>query len=343
MSEAAGATAHGIDPHMSSNVCRIGERTFTVRDIQSDDAPQVLKLYNAVFGHRADAHWYRWKSCHGQLRAVGLWDEAGELVAHYAGLPRPLVRESRPMAALQICDVMVAPQVRGLMTRRGPFFQVCSQFFRTWVGAGRSYEAAFGFPNLRHMQLGERLDLYYNGAGILLLKWMARRHPLSWRWRWSALPTDTHSRDRELQGAWQAMQKDCKEFVLGVRDAEYLRWRFLERPDRQYRVFCLRHWWGGTAAVVVLHVTPDSAELLDVIGPRHVMPLAVQAAVNEAERSGLAELTAWASLAAASVLGVDAQRTESGAILAVAKASRLAAEEVASARWWWLGGDTDFR
>jgi len=343
MSEHKGSPAHRNEQDMSSEVLRIGAHTFRIGDILPEHAHQVLQLFNTVFGHSADAQWYQWKSRDGQLRAVGLWDESGELVAHYAGLPRLLLCQGQPMTAMQNCDVMVAPHVRGLMTRRGPFFQVCKRFFDTWVGAYRMHDLGFGFPNLRAMQLGGKLDLYHHGGQIHLLKWAAEQRPLTWRWRWSALPSDTRSRDRDLLAAWKYMQADFGDCVLGVRDADYLRWRFLERPDRQYRLFCLRHWWGGTAAIVVMHLALDEAELLDVVGARQVMPVAVRAAVNEAARSGGSELTAWASPAAAAVLGAEAQRAESGATLAIAKASRLTAEEVASARWWWLGGDTDFR
>jgi len=328
---------------MSSEVLRIGAHNFCIGDIQPEHAGEVLQLFNSVFGHSADAGWYQWKSCKGQLRAVGLWDESGQLVAHYAGLPRLLLHAGQAMTAIQNCDVMVAPHVRGLMTRRGPFYHVCKRFFDTWVGEGRMHDVSFGFPNLRHMQLGHKLDLYHHGVQIHLLAWPAEPRPLSWRWRWRELPLDTRSANRDLLAAWEKMRGDFADWVVGVRDVDYLRWRFLERPDRPYRLFCLRYWWGGVAAIVVMHMTPDGAELLDIVGARHVMARAVQAAVNETARSGGSELTAWASPAAATALGAGARRAESGAALAIAKASRLTADEVASARWWWLGGDTDFR
>ncbi|MBZ0092095.1 MAG: hypothetical protein K8F27_07735, partial [Sulfuricellaceae bacterium] len=68
-----------------------------------------------------------------------------------------------------------------------------------------------------------------------------------------------------------------------------------------------------------------------------------QAAIAEAARAGMVELTAWASPAAAEELGTGAMVAESGASLAVARASAFVVDEVATARWWWLGGDTDFR
>jgi hypothetical protein len=150
--------------------------------------------------------------------------------------------------------------------------------------------------------------------------------------------------ERQVERAWLSMAKDFAGYVLGVRNADFIRRRFLSRPDRAYRIFCLRRWpLGNVAAVAVMHIEAGRAELLDVVGPRSAFALVVRAAAAEAARAGAASLTAWASPAVLDALqATEIQVAGLAAHLAVAKASALTKEAVATAPWWWMGGDTDF-
>jgi hypothetical protein len=325
------------------SVCHVGGHRFHIADIVAADRDEVLRLFVAAFGFMPDAAWYAWKYVANRGQAIGLWDETGRLVAHYAGVPRELRWQGRAINAIQIGDVMVAPEVRGILTRKGPFFQVCSRFFADRIGSERAYRMAFGFPNDRHIRLGVALDLYYDEGPIHLVSWPAKHQDLPWRWRWSRL-AEGNTLARQVDRAWQSMALDLSDHVLGVRDAEYLHQRFFSRPDREYQIFCLRHWpFGGVAGVAVMRFEQDRAELLDLIGSRAVLLMLVRAAVAEAERVGALVLTAWVSPAVlAALYGTGGEVGGKVANLAVAKVSALNVDEVTSARWWWMGGDTDF-
>jgi len=138
---------------------RIGNARYVLREVGPADTAGVLALFSRAFGTVPPAGWHAWKyGSEGlQGRAMGLWADDGRLVAHYAGFPRRMLWHGNPVEAIQIGDVMVAPEVRGLLSRRGPFFQVCSAFFDQWVGPGRSFALAFGFPSDRAIRLGMAL------------------------------------------------------------------------------------------------------------------------------------------------------------------------------------------
>jgi len=332
-----------IESRMESGIFFIGNRQFRIRTIVDADESEVLRLFFEVFAHKANSLWYDWKYRQGNGQAVGLWDHNDRLVAHYAGMPRAMLWHGVPMNSVQIGDVMVDPHVRGLMTRKGPFFQVSTRFFYSQVGKGKSYRLAFGFPNQRALKLGSVLNLYHNAGNIHLLLWHAKIAPIPIGWHWVYFPPNSISLSQQVTDVWAAMSLDMRDCVLGVRDANYLRWRYIDRPDRQYRLFALQRWpWGGTAAIIVMHFEKDKVQLLDIIGTRKVFKVAIQAAVNEAARAGATALTAWASSAVVTMLGSGAEVTESGASLAVARASTLTEDEVAKAQWWMMGGDTDF-
>jgi len=336
-----------LDPHMttgvSHTVCQIGGHVYRLAETTPADEAAVARLFSRCFEGNPSPGWYAWKyeALHGQ--ALGLWSEDGTLVAHYAGFPRTLLWKGDAVPAIQIGDVMVAPELRGVLKRKGPFYEVCSRFFDSRVGEGKRFRLAFGFPNERAIRLGVALDLYHDAGVIHQVSWPSRqgRLPLGWRWTPMAPGKDL---ERQVERAWLSMSRDFSGYVLGVRDADFMRRRFLNRPDREYRIFCLRRWpLGNVAAVAVMHIEAGRAELLDVVGPRSVFAVVVRAAAAEAAQAGASSLTAWASPAVLDALqATEIQVAGLAAHLAVAKASALPSEAVATAPWWWMGGDTDF-
>ena len=321
-----------------------GGHRYTIRDVLPNDQPEVSRLFVEAFGQQPGRDWYEWKYAAGRSAALGLWDESGRLRAHYAGIPRTIAWQGHPVAGLQIGDVMVSPAIRGLMLRHGPFQQVCSHFFATRVGAGRPFRFAWGFPNQRHLRLGLRLGLYHDAGVISQLNWPAKRQHLSPWWSFSPLDTNSRGFDRQVDAVWRAMAGDLTDHVVGIRDSGYVRWRFVARPDRRYRLFGLRrHVTGRLTALAVLRFAEGAVELLDVIGPRRVFPHVVRASLNEVADSGADALKAWAS-AAVLELARDsgAAIAPSEASLAISVGSDLPDDEITTARWWLMGGDTDF-
>lgn len=336
-----------LDPRtttgVSHTVCQIGGHAYRLAETGPADEAAVARLFSRCFEGNPSPGWYAWKydALHGQ--ALGLWSEGGELVAHYGGFPRTLLWKGDTVPTIQIGDVMVAPELRGLLTRKGPFYQVCSRFFDSRVGEGKRFRLAFGFPNARAIRLGVALNLYHDAGVIHQVSWpsLQGRLPLGWRWTPVAPGKDL---ERQMARAWLSMSRDFSGYVLGVRDADFIHRRFLNRPDREYRIFCLRRWpLGNVVAVAVMHIEPGRAELLDVVGARPAFATVVRAAAAEAARAGASSLTAWASPAVLDALrGTNPHVTGLAAHLAVAKVSDLTAVAVAAAPWWWMGGDTDF-
>lgn len=321
-----------------------GGQPYLIRDVAPSDAPDVLQLFEEVFGHRTDSRWYAWKYLAGVGNALGLWDALGCLKAHCAGTPRTVSWCGKHVAGLQVGDVMVSTDIRGLLMRKGPFQQVSSRFYASRVGANQRYQLAWGFPNQRHMRLGVKLDLFWDAGMISQLRWAVGQE---WLWPWysvTALSGGEAGFDDQVDAAWASMAADLQNHVLGVRDAAYIRWRFLARPDRQYKLFCLRRrFTGKVLAVIVMRIADGTAELLDIIGPRDAMRSAIRAAIKQCAQAGVSSLSAWASPALVEVVqNTGAEVTQSGASLAIIKESNFSEADVMAARWWWMGGDTDF-
>lgn len=337
----------------------IAGESFVLRDLQpSDEADQkaLLALHTEVFGSAADTSWFGWKYWQGGGQGVGLW-LGTRMVAYCGGTPRSVCHQGAWKHDLQIGDVMVAPEWRGVLTRRGPFFHVCDRFYRSRIGAGQPFDVAWGFPNQRHLHLAVKMGLSWDAGLMHGLTWTTAGAALPWHIRsepWQ-IEADTSPDnppdglfDRTIQMLWTQMKRSpaAAGVSLGIRDAAYLRWRYLHRPDRNYQWVCVRRAWSTRplGVAVVAEAPSDGALLwLDWIGPMQHLPLAALACRTHARQVGATYLNAWASEPVCLALadsGVNHRSVVAG--LGVPVASDVTDNQVAALNWWFMGGDTDF-
>lgn len=346
-----------------AHTVQVAELALTLRDVSPADMADVLALHTDVFGVGVDARWYAWKYGQGLHQglgqAVGAW-HGDELVAFCGGLPRTLWHQKKGLHGLQIGDVMVHPDWRGILTRRGPFFHVSKRFYDSQLGAapGRAFQLGFGFPSERHLRLATTVGLLHDGGVVESLHWsplQAATFKLPWHWRWQRLEPSDQRFDLAIDTAWKSMQANTgvAGLTLGQRDAHYVRWRYVDRPSAvdasekdppRYQFFELRRPWSATSAgVAILDLRSDAAHWLDWVGPIDLMPQACKACRLEAGRAGATVLTAWASSAVAKRLVHSAiERREVCAGLGIPVASDVKPEAIPRLRYWLMGGDTDF-
>lgn len=322
---------------------RLGGGDYILRPVGHADAQAVGGLFTEVFGQTPPEGWYSWKYGPHGLKgfAMGLWDGEARLIAHYAAFPRTLIWRGRRVAAVQIGDVMVAPRARGLLTRRGPFFHVCSALFERWVGSHRPYALAYGFPNERHLRLGVRLALYHDLGAIVRLAWSAEETIASAS-GWVIEDLEQGLPGALVERAWRWMRGDFGNEVVGERDAGYLAARFEHRPGIQHRYLVVRRRWSRQSAVAVWRVEEGSLRWLDYVGPRALLPVVANSLRQRAHALGLSAVETWASpRARAELLITGAVETGPVARFALAQTSDGMDGSLAQAGWW-LAGDTDF-
>lgn len=324
----------------------IGGSVLQVRDLCDADEQALLQLHVRVFGPGANAAWYAWKYRAGGGLGSGVWYQ-GELIAHCGGVPRTLWRQGRRVGGIQIGDVLVAPEWRGILTRRGPFFQASHRFYSAHVGATSGHSIAFGFPSERHMRLAVMLKLAWDAGPIHALSWRLIPDPAAQTiraWRWSPLDPAEAAFDGVIGAAWHRMQASASNWTIGERGASYVRWRYCDRPDRGCSLFTLRRPWSSEpVGVAVLDLSGTEARWLDWIGDPGKIAVARRACAAEAARGGATRMVAWCSAAVTQCLqdsGVE--HLSITARLGIPRASALTQDEVARMGWWFMGGDTDF-
>ena len=327
---------------------QIGGQSMVLRDVTPADQADVLALHQQVFGTPVDAAWFDWKYRLGGGEGVGLWHQ-GQMIAHCGGVPRNIWHANQLEHNLQIGDVMVAPEWRGILTRRGPFFQVSKRFYDTRLGERQRFHAGFGFPSARHLQLAMKVGLLWPSGVMTGLHWRAQTPDkvLSrWRWQTSRLLPDSPTFDAAINIVWKQMRAQANGLLIGERDATYVRWRYVQRPALEHTFLQLRRPW-QSAPLGIAVLGPVSAgqpvQWLDWLGPPAFLPQACTLCQTEAQRLGAAGMTAWASQAVLQVLsatGIDSQAEV--AHIGMPTTSALAPEAAAQLNWWFMGGDTDF-
>ena len=313
-------------------------------------AEPMRELFAQVFGHAmSPAHWH-WKYARGHGQAVALMED-GQVVAHYGGLTRELNVFGQPRLGCQVCDVMVAPQARRSLARRGPLYRIAATFLETQIGWGLPHAVGFGFPSSRHHEAADRMKLYAAVDRVVQLSWPAQPSPAV-----QALPVREVSTfdgpagrrwRRTADRLWQGMAADLGDVVLGVRDSRWLQWRFIERPEVSYQLLlvCSR-WLRRPLGLLVLRRRDDALELMDWVGrPRHWATLLAVARARAAD-AGLPQLRCWITASQQSRLAglaADAPQVQDLSI-DVPACSHTPGPDPASFknRWYLMSGDADF-
>lgn len=335
-----------------STTINVGGHTMVLRELTAQDAAQVVALHREVFGSAVDQAWYDWKYVRGAGVATGIWVD-GQLIAHCGGIPRHFLHACRPSRDLQIGDVMVSPQWRGLLTRHGPFFYVSERLYSSQIGADRTFGAGFGFPSDRHLRLGMKTGLLREGGDMLELQWDTvngeeRGSALPWwAWRVEKVAPESAMFDTIINRAWTRMREQAQGFSIGERSAAYVHWRFAEQPGIKPVFLQLRRPWlrqcEGVAVISPATSTQTQMRWLDWIGTLDALPLARQMCSHLAAQLRAPCLVAWASPTVLEHLGpVGLSRRSAAARLGIPAPSDVTQQTLAERKWWLMGGDTDF-
>lgn len=307
------------------------------------DPCQLSELFEKVFATTFDASLWQWK--YGGDRGNGVIACRGQqLIAHYGCLYRRALCFGKPVTALQMCDVMVDPRERGVMTKQGAFFQVAATLLEYDLGL-RRLGLPFGFPNARAARIGERQMLYARVGRILELRWQSSpdRPALSTR----AIDITQRTQDYApvIDRLWTAMRRDLADAILVMRDSHYLRQRYSEHPLYQYRIFLVSsRLMGRPLGLIVLRVLDDSAELMDMVGALAHIPILIEHARRLTDRWGRNALHCWISHQHAHRLATtDVSVVDPDVVIPTNIWVDGPSADSLHDKWWLMSGDTDFR
>lgn len=221
---------------------------FSVRIYSPGDEHSILDMFNKIFGaNRTLDHWY-WKfrdDPYGSFRISLTFSKAGLLVAQYAGYPVPFysaIDLPEEFISYQIGDTMTSPSVRNIgLGRTGILARTADHFYEKFCRDEVPF--IYGFNTGTHRALGMRylgyqfIDPVNLWAGDISM--LGGRRLQSLRALLSGYSVQEVS---TITDEWDTFfDRVSREYRFLVRrDAKYLRWRYLDCPDKTHRIFAVR-------------------------------------------------------------------------------------------------------
>src|SRR5690606_38175831 len=193
------------------------------------------------------------------------------------GMLRVVLLFGQIITAVQIGDVMVDSNERGILTRRGPFFLMAATFQENYVGFGKPILTGYGFPNDRAMRVAERLGLYSRVGSMVEIEWRPKPETPHLLTRINEIDAQ-HAiwQTTVVDDLWQKMAAEFKDAIIGVRDSAYLRYRYLGHPHHDYQLLLVIGRIDRQArGLIVLRHDSNETEIMDLIGPLRAIPLMI--------------------------------------------------------------------
>ncbi|XOB94683.1 GNAT family N-acetyltransferase [Pseudomonadota bacterium 24LQ007] len=313
---------------------------WQVREASNQDMPAILELFKRCFGYEISSNLWLWKYPALQAQHSTVVEQEGQIIAFYGAMPRRGLVMGRPVSLVQVGDVMVAPEVRGILTRRGPFYLSAYSLLSKHIGPEKTYPFTFGFPNKRHVMLGIRRKLYCEVDKIISAQWKPKRQ--HWRtlgWREASL-ADTKLIDR----IWEKMAEHCKGLAIGVRDSEWIVRRYFDHPEGNYKLYIFYGRLSGRVKGISVfkHCDDNSIELMDLISTPDDAGDIVRALQHIADANNFSHISAWVTPSVLAWFQENPPECEQTDI--VVPGSAVNDKEYAlklKGKWWLMGGDTD--
>ena len=234
-------------------------------DIDSFAPADIADLFQKSFNVDFDPEVWDWKYGLGDGRCVvARTGPQGEIVSHYGGAPRKICYFGSPSLAIQVCDVMVLPEVRRNYGRSSLFFRTAATFLEREIGYSVAHLLGFGFPNQKAMNIAIRLGLYEKTDDFLEM--ICSDESQSSRWQVEEFDLDTQR--GSLDQLWMQMRAEFSEGIIGVRDSEYFEYRYLRHPfgkRGQYQCLQITDPEGRLRAVAVLREHGEQNLLMELI------------------------------------------------------------------------------
>ena len=321
--------------------------TYESRVAYPEDREGIRRLFQEVFQDEMSEAVWQWKYERPESRgAVVLKD--GKIVAHYGGMGRWVLREGVRCLAVQIGDVMVAPEVRHSVRTHSPFFRVFTTFAEAYLGYDKLFPFAFGFPTVRAFRIAERLGLYSKVDDMNEVRWTAMVLPGWGRLRYVLVRLDEKGLRRATNAVarlWKVMSGELGDRIVGVRDPAWLQYRYFQRPGKSYEVFLLVDRLTRIAqALVVLQEHEDHLLWVDWVGSLRPKAVLIGILRDLALQRDKQELRTWcASRATGLFHSAGGDATAMPIVIPANIWTPGPSVSELSQRWWLMPGDTDFQ
>lgn len=316
-----------------------------MRRLADEELGLLPPVFAHAFGHPIGLDVLRWKYATGQGESWLAQAADGRPLMHCGLLFRDVRFAGQGARVAQLVDLAAGADKTGLARRNGPFSRLMHHILDQLPRADNPHGLALGFPSGRAMRLGEHLGVYQSVDQLYDLRFVpqAQRNWLGLRCQL----LDVLPEARLLNILWQNMARELADAAVGVRDAAYMHWRFVQHPHRaSYRLLaCQSAIWRQLRALLVLRWGDEGVcHLIDVLAPPTALPDVLAALQAWCAQQGLHEIRL-------ALTGRFAQQLAPLAADCTASEIRIMANPRTPPKvlahfqnnWWLTAGDTDYR
>ncbi len=306
---------------------------------------EFQSLFKRTFNNAMSVDLWQWKYSSEDAKELCIRDNR-MLIGHYGGMPRNILLFGKPQKAIQIGDVIVSPDKRGALRKKGPFFLLAATFIEQYIGYGKPFLLAFGFPNLRAMKVAEYLGLYQSVGKMTRLSWPSLTTRPSFITTLRSIRYDSlQNFQTVIESLWSEMAFDLKSHIVGIRDYNYIQKRYAEHPEHRYQFLLIRNrFLNQYYGFVVVKINSQSCEIMDLITSCKNIPLLIFYVRRYAARSGYKNVVCHITENFSSYFVTQDMKSEDPDIYIANNrwTPGPSAEEITS-HWWLMNGDTDYQ
>ncbi len=302
---------------------------------------ELIELFEEVFKGPMSQEFWKWKYEGVQWRAVCALKD-GKIIAHYNGMARDILYFGKHKRAIQPCDTMVSAKARGGIKTNSPFFSSTKAWILSNLGLHKEFLLTYGFPNSRHMRLGAKMGLYAEVDRVREIDWYTKKREASEDIK-VILHDYSSGKDDQINAVWEKMAEEFKENIIGIRDAEYLRRRYMRHPLIKYQTYLVYDKADELLGVFVLRVEDKLAAFMDIIAPKAHFKKIIDEAIRIAHNEGAKLLRAWVPESRIELFDhANAHINKTDIVIPTISIVKGLDPEEIKGKWFLTYGDTDF-
>ncbi|NKB32323.1 MAG: GNAT family N-acetyltransferase [Pseudomonadales bacterium] len=206
--------------------------------IDSFDPEEISNLFEKSFNTQFNADVWQWKYELGEGKCVVARESKdGNIVSHYGGAPRQIQYFGQPNTAIQVCDVMVLPEIRRQYGKSSLFFKSAATFLEREIGNTVNHLLGFGFPNQKAMNIALRLELYEKTDDFVELVFPQSSDADVTGKQLISIDISKQHQQENIDGLWNEMRQNLSEGIVGDRHWRYIKYRYFDHPFAQANLF----------------------------------------------------------------------------------------------------------
>lgn len=259
---------------------------FTIRPYTPGDEHQINDTFNHVFGTKRSLKEWKWKFQHQSNILLSLSEEE-TIIGHYAAIIDNFQYEGASFLCGQSIDTF-SQNMPGAVQRK-LIQKIVFKFFELY-GNPNHISIMYGFPGTRILKLGQ-LKFDY-GRGLPVPFWEKRIQVQKANTR-IRLPHKFSS--AKMDHLWSKAQHRYPVSI--IRDGQWIRKRYLTRPQHNYQLLWVKQKGNYTCLAVVVKKN-KALEVVDLIWDgkqeKHLISLEQQI-THTAAKLGLDKVSMWLS------------------------------------------------